>query len=265
LKDKRAIERFLAEIEPKYNRSVAKLRSGTIDVESVYAIAGFTAYVLTCSPAAMRIAAYPMAKIAEEVGRRLDAGGKMSKTPPSMGGTSFREPLAKGLVRANVDEKFPQAIGISTIQERLLAFGNFDWEILLNPFASTHPFFTSDFPVASERNDQPGILNRIVPLAPDLAVRIIPRTDRDVHNPERSFKLFRYRRVSLGQQDVSMTNQLIVRCAESLVFFCAEHEWIPSFVEENARYRVEPRVTMFRVGKGTMQIATQVVTDQWES
>jgi hypothetical protein len=41
-------EEFLKTIEPKYNASVEKLRSGKIDKEAVYVIVG---YVATCSPA----------------------------------------------------------------------------------------------------------------------------------------------------------------------------------------------------------------------
>lgn len=57
--ESRAIEEFLRTIEGKYNFSVEKLRNDQIDNETIYSIAGFVAYVTTCSPAAMQIHSGP--------------------------------------------------------------------------------------------------------------------------------------------------------------------------------------------------------------
>src|SRR5829696_2258688 len=45
----RAIEDFLLSVEPKYNSSLAKLRSGEIDGECIAAISGFVAFVSCCA------------------------------------------------------------------------------------------------------------------------------------------------------------------------------------------------------------------------
>jgi hypothetical protein len=55
----RLIEELLAGIEPKYNAAVKKLGAGNIDPECIYAVAAFAAYLITCSPAAMRVQAAP--------------------------------------------------------------------------------------------------------------------------------------------------------------------------------------------------------------
>src|SRR5580658_2975946 len=47
----RLIEQLLAGIEPKYNTSARKFAACEFDPESIYTIAGFAAYVITCSPA----------------------------------------------------------------------------------------------------------------------------------------------------------------------------------------------------------------------
>ena len=60
LKENRAIEEFLKDVEPRYNASVAKLRENKIDQECIFCIAGFVAYIVACSPAAMRIYSGPM-------------------------------------------------------------------------------------------------------------------------------------------------------------------------------------------------------------
>src|SRR4030042_695214 len=54
LKD-RAIEDFLKTIEPKYNAALDKLIAGKIDNTCIYTIAGFVAFVISFSPAGMRI------------------------------------------------------------------------------------------------------------------------------------------------------------------------------------------------------------------
>jgi hypothetical protein len=47
LTEERAIEEFLKVVEPRYNRSLAKLRENKMDQESIASIAGFAAYVIT--------------------------------------------------------------------------------------------------------------------------------------------------------------------------------------------------------------------------
>ena len=65
LRQNRAIEEFLKKIEPAYNASVTKFIDDKVDHESIFAISGFVAYVLTCSPTAMRIGTAPMKGMAE--------------------------------------------------------------------------------------------------------------------------------------------------------------------------------------------------------
>ena len=50
----REVENFLKFIEPVYNKSLDKLRRGAIDQEAIFAMAGFVAYVISCSPAGRR-------------------------------------------------------------------------------------------------------------------------------------------------------------------------------------------------------------------
>lgn len=55
LRENRAIEEFLKAIEPKYSTAVAKLASNRIDGECICTIAGIVAYLISCSPAGIRI------------------------------------------------------------------------------------------------------------------------------------------------------------------------------------------------------------------
>src|SRR5271166_4414355 len=61
----------------------------------------------------------------------------------------------------------------SNILHHTSVFGNSPWDILHNGEAD-NPFFTSDYPAAIQVVDLNTPINRIVPLAPDLAIRIKP-------------------------------------------------------------------------------------------
>jgi hypothetical protein len=158
-----------------------------------------------------------------------------------------------------IDQKYPQAIGIESILRVANTLGNFKWEILKNDFRDSQ-FFTSDFPIVIERTSNPKILNRIVPLAPNLAVRIRP--DLSIMReeiPDLSFKNFGFRIRNIDRQEINKINQLIVRCAEDIVFYRDDHPWIQSFITKNRRYRIEPYTQKVPIANGIMQISTQRV------
>jgi Protein of unknown function (DUF4238) len=233
----RAIEEFLKRVEPKYNDAVAKFRDNRIDQEAVFVVAGFAAYVTSCSPAAMRIFTAPLKSMLETEANLLDRQGVFGKSPPALGGKSITELLADGTVHFTVDEKFPQAMGISSVIQWVSVWGNSPWEILLNPEPDS-PFFTSDFPAALElRGD--GIVNRIVPLAPDFCVRIIPDVRLSGAKLDLSFSGFRYRNLKPRRAAVASVNRLIVQSAEELVFHRDDLPWIEGFVAKHRNAQVK--------------------------
>ena len=136
-------------LKPKYNNSLNKLRDNKIDLECIYVIAGFVAYVLACSPAGMRLHSTPLKSIVEETCKIAESGGFLPAPPPELGCKSLAELLNNEKVIVEIDHKYPQAIGISSILSLTSTFGNCSWDILINPFYD-NPFFTSDFPIAIE-------------------------------------------------------------------------------------------------------------------
>ena len=211
LKEDRAIEEFLKTIEPKYNEALAKLIGDKIDEQCIYTIGGFVAYVVFCSPAGMRIQSGPLKSIVETVAATMEARGLIPPPPKELGGESLVELLGTGAVKVKVDPKFPQAIGISSIRRSVAIFGNSRWDILLDGFNHS-PFFTSDFPAAIEETRDRLIINRIVPLAPNLAIRIRPDLTIDRGLANFSFANFHCRRRSISQKEAVDINRLIVRC-----------------------------------------------------
>lgn len=256
LRENRAIEEFLKTIEPKYNTALEKLATGKIDSECIYAIAGFVSYVITCSPAGMRIQSGPLKSAFETQAAMMDAKGLFSPPPAELGGTTLTELLRDGSVKVTIDPKYPQAIGIDSVLKFVTLFGNFTWEILHND-SSSSPFFTSDFPAAIEKTDDPRVLNRIVPLAPNLALRIKPNPILDRDRLDYSFTNFSCRKRSVDYEELEKLNTLIVRCAEDAVFYRDDYPWVRPFVEKNRRYRIEPYTRRLKTPSGTLLVSTQ--------
>src|SRR5215216_2327853 len=190
LREDRAVEAFLENVEPRYHASLAKIRENKIDRECIHAIAGFAAYIVTCSPAAMRIHSGPLKATLNSTAKILDAQGAIAKAPDALAEKSITELLADGMVKFTVDPKYPQAIGISNILHHTSVFGNSPWEILHNGEADS-PFFTSDYPAAIEAVDLNTPINRVVPLAPDLAIRIRPDIRLSGTKPDLAFPGFK--------------------------------------------------------------------------
>ncbi|MBS0296839.1 MAG: DUF4238 domain-containing protein [Proteobacteria bacterium] len=252
----RVIEEFLKSIEPKYNASVAVLLEGKPDSACVHAIAGFAAYVSSCAPAAMRIHSEPLESLIQTEVEILEKQGSLTKAPASLGGKSLSELLAEGTIKATIDPKFPQAVGISTILSRTSVFGNSRWEILSNPEPES-PFFTSDYPVALEKISGRQNPNWIVPLAPNLAIRIVPDEALRGAQDDLTFSRFRFSTRSISHQEIRAANGLIVRSAESLVFYRDDRDWVEKFVEKNRAFRIESVTDRIDVGDGVLNISRQ--------
>jgi Protein of unknown function (DUF4238) len=238
LTKERAIEEFLKDVEPRYNSSLAKLRENKMDQEAIASLAGFPAYVVTCSPTAMRLNSGPMRAQLEAAAAILDQQGLISKAPETLGEKSITELLADGTVKFTIDEKYPQAIGIANILHHTSVFGNSPWEILHNEQEES-PFFTTDYQAAIETFDLNTPINRIVPLAPDIAIRIKPDIRLSGTKPDITFAKFKATSRHLKRAEVLGINRLLVRCAEDLVFFRDDQKWIEGFVSKNRRYRIQ--------------------------
>ncbi len=241
LSEARAVEDFLKLIEPNYNGALRAIDSGPLAPDDIFAIAGFVAYVSSCSPASLRIYAGPLEELAKD--HAIVAANIENFPPPpvELGSGTLVEFLESGVIRAVIDPKFIQANGISSIVRRAAVFGNSTWEILINDDPGS-PFFTSDYPVCIEATRDPRVLSRLVPLSPRVAVRIVPEVSRIDEDLDLSFRKLRYMKRRVSKQEVMEVNRLIVRCAEALVFYSSDQPWIPGFVQKNSRYRIETNI-----------------------
>jgi hypothetical protein len=257
LTEPRIIEEFLTTVEPHYNAAVESFRRNDIDRQSIHTIAGFIAYVMTSAPAALRIHMAPLKAELKAEAQMLDSQGVIPLAPDSLGGKSLSQLLADGTIQLDVDPKYPQALGITTIVGRLSLLGNSKWDILLNEDPSS-TFFTSDYPIALKRVN-PHYAHWIVPLTPNVAVRIVPDLALARQETDLTFPKFRCRRIDLRHRQVIEINQLIVRSAEDLVFYQNDQPWIPRFIEKNRHFRIESVTQNVPVDRGIMTLAAQMI------
>jgi hypothetical protein len=239
LKEDRKVEEFLKAIEPKYRAAVEKLANNSIDNECIYTIAGFVAYVISCSPAGMRILSGALQHALKMKDVRLDSHGLNPTTPPELVGMNLPEIRRRGLAEVDADPKFPQAVGVNEIIKNTEMLGNFKWEVLHNDFEDS-PYFTSDYPVAIEKTNDLSVMNKVIPLSPSLAIRIQP--DREINREltDSIFAAFDCQNKKLDHREVEYINKLIVRCAEQFVFFRDNHAWVSKFVQRNSMFCIKP-------------------------
>lgn len=237
LSEPRAIEDFLTSVEPRYNQAVDAFASSRPSHDDVYVIAGFIAYIMSCSPAILRLETHPLKKMIEHVGVSLDQAGRFPPMPESLG-NSFSDPLERGTLNINVDHMYPHAIGVTQIYSRLRAFANSNWLIIRNP--TNCPFMTSDFPVAYGPGGVHPFSHRTFPLSPSLAVRITTSERSQIADDEFQFPNFRYASRVVNRQEAIEINRSIVKCAESQVYSSTMSDALRSFIRRNSSFRIEP-------------------------
>lgn len=256
----RLVEDFLKLVEPQYNAACSSLAQGNPTPDAVFVCAGFAASVMACSPAAMRLSTAPLEESLKVEAELLDRAGQLPKAPPELGGKTLSELLSEGAVAFDVDQKYPQAIGISSVFDRALRYGNAHWDILLNDHPDV-PFFTSDFPVAVEASGDFRVVNRVVPLSPALAIRICPQPDLAERKLKPTFEHFSYTLQRPSRSRVVDLNRTIVRSAEEAVFYPLTACWVSPFVGRNGRYRVENETTRIKRGTGFLSMTRTVLRE----
>lgn len=169
----------------------------------------------------------------------------MPPPPPELGAASATDLVRSGKLIVQTDPKFPQGMSISQLPALTKSLASFRWEIIKNPDSTATPFVTSDFPVAMETPGPPAV--RVLPLRPDLAVRIYPV----VRPPSLPDQLtdFRYRVLTANPSAVREINRSVVQSAEDFVFSPLSTTGLAKLVKKYAKFRLE--MDRVRVPQGT--------------
>lgn len=75
--------------------------------------------------------------------------------------------------------------------------------------------------------------------------------------PDLTFPGFKATPRRLKRAEIVSVNRLLVQCAEDLVFYRDDKDWLVGFVAKNRRYRVEPVTQTLPHGTGVRLILTQ--------
>ena len=232
--DPRAVEEFLRLVEPRYNQACEAVLSDKIAFEDVLSLAGFAAFVMTCSPTAIRLGRQSIAALVETQARVMDENGILPRSPKELGTQTLSDLLDAEAISINVDDKFAQSVGITQVLEFTNCFGDSKWEFVRNPFEDS-PFITSDFPLAIARKPRETALRRFIPLRPDLGAHVTPSRLASDSKPT-SFANFSSLIRTGTRAEVHALNRLVAQCAEDLVFANVNADWIARLVERNARF-----------------------------
>lgn len=98
LAEERIIEEFLKTVEPYYNRAVDAILNKNFENDVLYTIAGFVAYVQTCSPTGVRISQKHLESMVEYAGKIFERQGKITPLPEELGGKTFLNFLMRELL-----------------------------------------------------------------------------------------------------------------------------------------------------------------------
>ncbi len=259
LTEPRILEEFLRRIEPYYDRSCDAVVSGQFSIDDIAILAGFVAFVIGTSPTAMRLGVQSLEHLTHTEIELMDRNGMLDPAPEELGGRTATELLRDGMLTIDTDPKYPQAMGIAGIIELAKSFATFHWEILVNPKSQRFPFLTSDYPAAIEGVGKQVPAVRIVPLRPDLAVRIIPQI-RPKWRPNLESD-FRHKMKRASPSEVRDFNLSIVRSAENLVFSSVDAPWVRDIVNKNSKFGIQLEHTRLAKRSGFLHLNSIVVQE----
>jgi hypothetical protein len=255
LEDERKIEKFLIEIEPKYSLAVESLTNNAIDDDCISTIAGLIACISSCSPTTMRLHTPMLKKVIATTATILDRKGLI----PKLQGVGLPDLLESEDATLRIDGKFPQSTGIEGIQRLITTLSNCEWQVIHN-HRKDSPFFTSDYPIGLETSKKyPSINNKIIPLAPDLAIRIKPDPSLKKKPPDHPFSRFKSTICNAKRAEVEYLNRIIVRCAEDLVFYRHDYSWVIPFIKKNRHYRIESVIETTSAARGEKHMTRQQI------
>lgn len=258
LREPRVIEEYLKFIEPNYNSAVQKFRERKFDQDAVYVIAGLIAYFCLFSPAGMRLATSPVRELVKSTAILAEEKGMLPSSPKGI-----EEPTLVGLLNSKklkiqVDPKYPQAYGIDNYQRHIGSWGNSHWVVLLNQ--SDVSYLTSDYPVYTQQSSDLRVSTRLIPLAPDIAIRICP--DVNLSDNDRSNLGFPKLTVDVQEVDeagAKSMNKKIVQAAETTVYFRDNSQGIRRLIENNRHYKTYPETVALPTAQGRIVFASQSV------
>jgi hypothetical protein len=220
--------------EPRWRASVATLLENVLSPDDKFAISGYFANLMVCTPAWIRVArsVYDRSAVTFLTAAKRIASqrGDQSKLP-----VEAIEMLEDGRLTLSHDPNFVKGVPTNQLIEYAWRTYHQTWTIIRN--RTEFPFITSDNPVAIDQRD--GVLTRYLPITPALCLSV--RYDR-VKPPDLDPKLQPRGSIEWIDADAELAksvNTLTAMCAEDLVFTTQASPGVKRLVQNNARFGIE--------------------------
>jgi hypothetical protein len=239
----RVVEDYLKLYEPRWSDCIQKISDGTYTNETKSLMAGYLAYLRTCTPTAVRLGCENYADFVQHVYDKLEA--KEYSNPNSKYRDVIETIRKHGGTKIEVDNKYPMAIGITNLIRIQSVISRSPWIVFKNE--TSVPFVTSDNPVCLQYHES-GFADFYCPLTPWLAIVIHPIRETEEAGPDHvgAFK----------PEGIAKMNQLVVQSAEDLVI-CNDFEDAEKLIKEFQDWQVELRKIKIPSGNGHVIIHQQ--------
>lgn len=253
----RLLDEFLPAFENPWNNNIASLENGFLDKNIKFELAGYIAFLRSCSPTAKRLGQRMIAgaiePMAYEIGLSgLDKADYLSDKDK----LALRNAFHKREIEINIDRDFAHAQSMRALIGLLHRYYCSHWLVLINE--TNIPFITSDNPAILYYKDiHQQIAQTYLPFKPSMALLIAPDLDiarpnvEDVNRYDNSHNIFGV----IKESCVNKFNEAIVKSAERLVLHQNKEDWLEQLVRQYSKWRVDTIVSRLPTNKGTMVIA----------
>lgn len=237
----RILDEYLPHFENNWHGKINELESGPIDLAAKYVIAGYIAFLRSCTPTAKRLGQAAVSTflqpLVDDVATKALTNESIGLSPPSI--ASLKETIECGELIAEVDRNYAHALGIQSINNTLLTYYYSPWVTLINE--SEYEFITSDNPVIITDEDY---LKPIffVPVKPRLGLLIAPRIKAD-KLPKAFCDTYDNKKFDeitvIRPSKVKLLNKQMVQSSEDTVLYQSKTDWVENLVAKYSNWRVE--------------------------
>ena len=224
--------------EPRWDAAVEALKSRTLGAEDRFAISGYFANLMVCTPAWRRVATtmyndHAKSFLIFSKQMKEKHGGNPDLPVEAI------EMLERGEIGLDHDPNYIKAVITRQLMDFAWLTYHSDWMIIGN--ATGFPFITCDNPVAVRQSGDLRVpMTRYLSITPGLCISVA--YDRARRLPPIDASMPPMGRVKCAQatpQGAKSINRLIVQCAEELVISSGHSAGIKSLVRNCARFRVD--------------------------
>jgi hypothetical protein len=255
----RILDEFLPAFENPWKNNIVKLEKRVLDAKMKYELAGYIAFLRSCTPTAKRFNQKSIAGNLEPIAHKVQLS-----TLDKADYLSDKEKLAllnaiqNKEIETKIDRQFAHAQGMIALEGMTNRYYCSRWLVLTNE--TDIPFITSDNPAILYYQDmKQQIAQTYVPLKSSMALLIAPDLDMDYPSFEdvKRYSNSEDRFGIIKKSYVKKFNEAIVKSAERIVLHQKKDDWLEKLVLKYSKWRIEAIVSHIPWGRGIMTITRQ--------